>query len=106
VLEVVVNRDDVRVAERSCEPRLAQEPFSVSRVESLEGAELFERNLTVEVDLARDIHCRHAAASDLAADLVAADDSSGRHHLKLGVGRQRRRTARRSSDTWSVSSPI
>ena len=73
VLEVVVDRDDVRVAQRAGDARLAQEALGERRVGRVERAELLERDEAVEVGLAGEVHHRHAAAADLAEDLVAAD---------------------------------
>ena len=78
VLEVLVHGDDVGVVERAGEPRLAQEAMGELGRPGVEGAELLQRDLAVEVGLHRDVHDGHAAAPDLAQDLVAADDASRR----------------------------
>ena len=73
VLEVVVDGDDVRMAERPGHPRLAQEPLGERRVGGVEGGELLQRDGAVEVGLPGQVHGRHAAATDLSEHLVAAD---------------------------------
>ena len=73
VLEVVVHGDDVRVRQRPGHARLAQEALGERRVGRVERAQLLERDEPVEVGLAGEVHHRHAAATDLPEDLVAAD---------------------------------
>jgi len=73
VVEVVVDRDDVRVRERARDARLAQEALGERGVRRVEGAQLLERHEAVEVGLAREVDHRHAAATHLAQDLVATD---------------------------------
>ena len=73
VLEVVVHGDDVRMAQRAGHARLAQEALGERRVGGVEGAQLLERDEAVQVGLARQVHERHAAAPQLAQDLVSAD---------------------------------
>ena len=53
--------------------RLAQEALGERRVGRVERAELLQRDEAVEVGLAGEVDHRHAAATDLAEDLVAAD---------------------------------
>ena len=73
VLEVVVHGHDVRVAERTGHARLAHEPLRERGVGRVEGSELLQRDEPVQVALAREVDRRHAAAPQLAEDLVAAD---------------------------------
>ena len=73
VLEVVVHGHDVRVAERTGHARLAHEPLRERGVGRVEGSELLQRDEPVQVALAREVDRRHAAAPELAEDLVAAD---------------------------------
>ena len=62
VLEVVVHGDDVRVAQRAGDARLAQEALRERRVGGVERAELLQRDEAVQVGLAREVDDRHAAA--------------------------------------------
>ena len=73
VLEVLVDRDHVRVGERARQPRLAQEALGVRRVLPAERAQLLERDQPLQVGLAREMHDRHAALAQDAQHLVAAD---------------------------------
>ena len=73
VLEVVVHGDDVRVAQRPGDARLAQEALGERGVGRVEGRELLQRDEAVEVGLPGEVDHGHAAAADLAEDLVAAD---------------------------------
>ena len=73
VLEVVVDRDDVGVAERAGQPRLAQEALREGGVGLAKGAQLLQRDQAVEVGLAGEEHGGHAAPAELLEDLVAAD---------------------------------
>jgi hypothetical protein len=61
------------MAQRAGDARLAQEALRERGVGRVERGELLERDEAVEVGLAGEIDHRHAAASDLAEDLVAAD---------------------------------
>jgi hypothetical protein len=85
VLEVVVDRDDVRMRERPRDARLAQEALGERRVGRVEGGELLERDEAVEVGLPREVHHRHAAAADLPEDLVAADRLEDVGHQPLAI---------------------
>ena len=80
VLEVVVHRDDVRMAERAGHARLAQEPLGEGLVGRVERGELLQRNEPVEVGLTGEIHGRHAAPTDLLQQLVAADPLEDQCH--------------------------
>jgi hypothetical protein len=51
----------------------------------VEGAQLLERNETVEVDLAGKMNDGHAAAADLADELVPADPVDQLHRLPPSV---------------------
>ncbi len=73
VLEVVVDGDDVRVAQRAGHPRLAQEALGEGLVGGMEARELLQRDVPVEVGLAREVDGRHPAAPDLLQQLVAPD---------------------------------
>ena len=73
VLEVVVHGDDVRVRQRTRHARLAQEALGEGGIGGVERAELLERHEPIEVGLAGEVHHRHAAATHLSEDLVAAD---------------------------------
>ena len=46
----------------------------------MEAAQLLERDLTIQVGLAGGVHDRHAAATNLAQDLVATDRA---HEIKV-----------------------
>ena len=92
-LEVVVDRDDVRVAERAGEPGLAQEAAGDGGLGALQERELLERDVAVELALAGEVDGRHAAAADLAEDLVSADTPYRRHAPNRPVPRRTRRTA-------------
>ena len=86
VLEVVVHGDDVRMAQRAGDARLAQEALRERGVRRVERRQLLERDEAVEVGLAREVDHRHAAAADLAEDLVAADRLQDvRHRLDVPV---------------------
>ena len=52
-------------------------------VGGVERAQLLERDEAVEVGLARQVHQRHAAAAELAEDLVAADRLHDVRHSRL-----------------------
>ena len=73
VLEVVVDGDDVRVAQRAGHARLAQEALRERGIGRVERPELLERDEAVQVGLAGEVDQGHAAAADLAEDLVAPD---------------------------------
>ena len=68
-----MHRHDVRVVERSGDARLAQEARGEGRIGRVERRELLQRDLAVEVGLAREPDDGHAAAADLAQELEAAD---------------------------------
>jgi len=68
-----VDGDDVRVAQRAGDPRLAQEALRERGVRGVERPELLECDEAVEVGLPCEVHQRHAAAAELAEDLIAAD---------------------------------
>ena len=55
------------------EPRLAHETGRHLGVLAVQGAELLERGVAVEVELAGEVDARHAAAAEFTHDLVAAD---------------------------------
>ncbi len=82
VLEVVVHGDDVRVAQRAGDARLAQEALRERRVRRMERAELLQRDEAVEVGLAREVDDGHAAAADVPEDLVTAN---GLHDVRHSV---------------------
>ena len=83
MLEVLVDRDHVRVGERARQPRLAQEALGVRRVVAAERAQLLERDQPLQVGLAREMHDRHAALAQDAQHLVAADRQ--RHFVVAGM---------------------
>ena len=60
--------------------RFADESLGQGGVAGVEGPELLERDVAAEVGLAGEVHHRHAAAPDLAHDLVAADDARSVAH--------------------------
>ena len=61
------------MVQRAREPRLAHEAGGHLGVLAVQRAELLERRVAVEVELAGEVHARHAAAAELPHDLVAAD---------------------------------
>ena len=73
VLEVVEHGDDVGVRQRAGEPRLAHEAAGDRRLGGVERRHLLERDVAVEVELAREEDDPHPAAPDLAQDAVATD---------------------------------
>ena len=80
VLEVVVDGDDVRVAERAGHARLAQEPLRERLVRGVERRELLESDEPVEVGLAGEVDRRHPSAADLLQQLVPADALEDQRH--------------------------
>ena len=82
VLEVVVDGDDVRVAERPGHPRLAQEPLGERLVREWSDASSLSATMPVEIGLAREVDRGHAAAADLLQDLVAADPLQDQRHRR------------------------
>jgi hypothetical protein len=76
VLEVLVDRDDVRIAQRAGQPRLAQETLSEIGRRRVRDDQLLQRDAPVQVDLAREIHDRGSSTADFGTDLVVADDPS------------------------------
>ena len=84
--ERLVDHDDVRVRQRAGDVRLAQEALDQRRVLGAERGQLLERDQTLEVGLAREKDGRHAAASELAQDLVAADRETT-HCIRAHRGR-------------------
>ena len=71
--EVVVDRDDVGMAEGARQPRLAQEAPGERRIGLAQRAQLLEGDQAIEIRLPRQVHGGHAAASELVEDLVAPD---------------------------------
>ena len=73
VLEVVVHRHDVRMAERAGDVRLANEPLGECGIGGVERGELLQRHVAVEVGLPGEIDDGHPAATNLSQHLVASD---------------------------------
>jgi hypothetical protein len=78
-LEELEHRDDVRMAQRARDARLAQEAPDHLSVLALQRAELLERGEAVEVDLPHEMHAGHPAAAELAQDLVPPEPPSLSH---------------------------
>jgi hypothetical protein len=72
----VVERQDVRVIERGGDPDLAGEAVGAEDGAEL-GAEHLHRDLPVVAQVVGEIHGRHAAAAELAADGVALCERVG-----------------------------
>ena len=87
VLEELVDGDDIRMAERPGQPRLAEEALDAARIGGVKRGELLERHVAVEVGLPGQVDERHAAPADLTEQLVAPD---GARH---GAGHGGKRTA-------------
>ena len=83
VLEVLQNRDDVRVVQGARETRLADEPLRHVGGGCVEARELLERNVAVQVLLAGEVDDRHAATADLPHDSVAANGAFFGHACTL-----------------------
>ena len=77
LLEVIVDGHDVRMIERARDAGLAHEPLR-RPLAPAGSAEFLERDVSVQVQLPREIDDRHAAAAELLEDLVATDPSAGR----------------------------
>jgi len=73
VLEVLVDGHDVGVVQRARHPRLAQKTLGERRVARVEAAELLQRDESLQVALAREVDDRHAAAPQLADDVIAVE---------------------------------
>ena len=84
VLEVVEHRDDVRMAERRDEPRLPQETLRERRVGLVKPRELLQRDVAIELGLARQVDDCHTASPDLAQQLIPSNGPQG---LSVGGGR-------------------
>ena len=74
----LVDRDDVRVVERSRDPRLAQETLAEALVLGELGGDHLERDLASEALFARTVNRTHPPAADECLDLIAGDRRSGR----------------------------
>jgi hypothetical protein len=83
----VVDRDDVRVIEARCDPRLAEEALAESVVSRVTRSEDLEGHVPVEAAVVRAVHLSHAAAADQLLDPVAADLDTARNTDQLGHGR-------------------
>jgi hypothetical protein len=73
VLAHLVDRDDVRVVERGDRLSLVLEPPQLVLAGELGGADHLEGDGAVETDLPRLVHQAHAAAAELARQLVVAE---------------------------------
>ena len=72
--------------QRAGDARLAQEALRERRVGRVERAELLERDVAVEVGLARQVDDGHAAAAELLQDLVPTDRALYFQHSKDPLG--------------------
>src|SRR6266542_3734924 len=95
VLEDIMRGDDVRVAERPGEARLADEALGEGRVGGLQARDLLERDIAVEITLASEVDDGDAAASDLSDDLVRSDGAGGLFHRTSTLG-----------SAWSIPHPL
>jgi hypothetical protein len=73
MLEVVVDGDDVRMAERAGDPGLGDEAARPRGVSRVERRELLERHAPTEVRLLGQIDDGHPAPSEDALNLEASD---------------------------------
>ena len=87
LLEEVVDRDDVRVAQRARDPRLADEALRERRVAGQERRELLQRDVAPEAGLAREVHDGHPAPPDLLDDPVRTDLLRRHGHALTGARR-------------------
>ena len=72
-----VDRADVRMVERSEHLRLALEPRETIRILCERVREDLQRDLAVQLRIARAIHLAHAAGADGGEDFVRAEASAG-----------------------------
>jgi hypothetical protein len=77
VLEVVVHGDDVRVAQRAGDARLAAEAARDGGLADGKPAQLLEGDEAIELGLAGEVHGGHPPAPEDRQKLVAADDPRG-----------------------------
>jgi len=81
VLADVVDREHVRVVERSREPRFLLEPPGRSRCAGSLIRQDFDRDLASDPGIASAVHLAHAARADRREHLVRADPAaSGQRH--------------------------
>ena len=76
--ERLIDDDDVRVAERAGDVRLAQEALDQLRILGAERRQLLERHQPLQIGLARQVDRGHAAAAQLAQNLVSTDRETSR----------------------------
>ena len=81
MLEVLVDRDDVRVAQRAGKVGLAEETLRPVGVVSVKPGELFQGHTAVQSLLAGEVDDRHPAPAQLAEHLVPFDCPQGLVHL-------------------------
>ena len=105
VLAGLVDRDDVWVIERRCDPRLPQEAFAKPLVLGELRSDHFERNLAPEPLLVGTVDRAHPPTPDEGLDPVAGDRRSGRqlgardvaHQASVRHGRAECNSARRAA---------
>ena len=83
VLEEVVDGDDVGVAQRAGDARLAHEALGEGRVCGVKRRQLLQRDDAVEVGLTREIDDGHPAAADLTDDVVSPERTQDFGHRTL-----------------------
>jgi hypothetical protein len=71
------------------QPRLAQEAVRELGGVRVEAAQLLERDLTIQVRLPGGVYDRHAAATDLAQDLIATDRAHASKVRRAGAADNR-----------------
>ena len=85
LLSRLVDRDDVRMVERSGDPRLPQEALTETLVLGELGRDDLERDLAAEPLLVGTVNRAHASAADERLDSVAGDRRPGRQQRARDV---------------------
>ena len=73
----LVNRDDVRMAESGCRPRLLDESAATVLVGDAIGGQHLDRDVAPEPWVARAVDLAHAPGADKAKNLVGAEPTTG-----------------------------
>ena len=89
-----MNRDDVRMRQPRGRPRLAQEALANVGSSGEMRRQRLDRDHPVEPQVARQVHDAHAAAADLALDLVLPGKRAWRRPSVVGRRESRHREKR------------
>lgn len=103
----IVRARDVRMADPPREPHFRLEPLDVRRVPNEIGPERLQRDLVVQLAVARAIHGTHRARADDFEDLVApGEHAADRQRARIRHGRQTGAASREAARVLDVASQL